>query len=116
MRLALWTVTFVTALAAGSASAAIIPASAARSHVGQHVTVQGVVSDAFHQGGSGATIIKVGGDAVFEAVFYTDSDGLPYPDPVSLPGRTVSVTGTLIMDGDTPEILVTTPSQIKVGH
>ncbi|HTQ13612.1 MAG TPA: hypothetical protein VMH86_07030 [Rhizomicrobium sp.] len=115
-RLAGPAVSIVACLMAGQALAAqTIPPAAARGHVGQRVTVQGRVQEAYHQGGSGATVMKMDGENGFVAIFYTDSDGL-YPDPDDLEGHTVSVTGEIQIDRGQPEMILTSPGQIKIDR
>ena len=114
-RAAVFSVLVLAALTARAlaATVAISPAGA-RAHVGDRVTVTGVVSDAYHEGGSGETVIEMGPS--FSAVYYADSNGLPFPDPVGLEGHTISVTGTVQMDEGKPEIVANAPSQVQVGR
>lgn len=114
-RAAILSVLVLAALAAPAFAATVtIRPAGARAHVGDRVTVTGVVSDAYHEGGSGETVIEMGPS--FSAIYYADSNGLPFPDPVGLAGHTISVTGTVQMDEDKPEIVANAPSQIQVSR
>ncbi len=105
---------FALALLATPALAATIPPSAAKAHVGQTVTVEGAVSDV-HTAASGTTFLDMGGrypDNVFAAVIFADDAG-KFPDPDSLQGKTVDITGRVRLYRGRAEIILKSAEQMK---
>jgi DNA/RNA endonuclease YhcR with UshA esterase domain len=99
---------------AGSARAQTVQPADAKAHVGQTVTVEGVVSNV-HKISSGVTFIDMGGrfpDNVFTAVILS-ADAKKFPDVSSLNGKTVDITGAVQLYKGKAEILLTEAAQIK---
>jgi DNA/RNA endonuclease YhcR with UshA esterase domain len=93
-----------------------VPPQEARNHVGEYVTVTGVVSGVGHSSRSNTTFINFGGrfpNHQFTAVIFR-SAAASFEDVDGLDGKTVSVTGKVKMYRGKPEIVLNNPSQIKV--
>jgi DNA/RNA endonuclease YhcR with UshA esterase domain len=102
-------------LAAAPAVAQTIKPADARAHVGQTVTVEGVVSEVHVASGSGMTFIDMGGHYpanVFTAVIFRDDAG-KFPNVAALNGKTVDVTGMIRLYKGKAEIILKTADQLK---
>jgi DNA/RNA endonuclease YhcR with UshA esterase domain len=96
------------------ALAATIAPDEAHAHVGQTVTVEGVVSDV-HTARSGVTFLDMGGrypHNSFTAVIFKSAAG-KFSHVASLDGKTVDVTGRVRLYHGNPEIILNDPSQLK---
>jgi hypothetical protein len=101
-------------LVATPAFAAIVYAADAGKYVGQTVTVEGVAN--VHITASGMTFFNIGGsypNNPFSAVILAGDAG-KFGNVSSDSGRTVDVTGTIILYQGKPEIVLTAPSQLRV--
>lgn len=101
-------------LAVPAAAQTIRPADA-RAHIGQTVTVEGVVSEVYFAARSHTTFIGMGGaypNNVFTAVIFRQ-DASTFPDVEALNGRTVDVTGTVRLYKGIPEIILKSADQLK---
>jgi DNA/RNA endonuclease YhcR with UshA esterase domain len=88
----------------------------AQAHVGQNVTVEGVVSEVHHAASGRATFIDMGGrypNNTFAGVIFS-SDALKFPDVDSLQGKTIDITGTIKLYNKRLEIILNDPEQIKI--
>ncbi len=113
-------VTVGGALAAGIALTAL-PAQAqtiapdeAKAHVGQTVTVHAAISDV-HTGRGGTTFLDIGGqfpDNEFAAVIFV-SDLAKFPAVKTLKGKTVAISGPVVLYQDRPEIILKAAEQLK---
>ena len=113
-------VTVGCGLAAGFAFAAV-PAQAqtiapadAKAHVGQTVTVHAAISDV-HTGRGGTIFLDVGGlfpDNEFSAVIFV-SDLAKFPTVKTLKGKTVAISGPVVLYQDRPEIILKAAEQLK---
>ena len=103
-------------LAAAPALAETISVTDVGSHVGQTMTVEGVVSGV-HSARSGAvTFVDMGGsypNNLFAGVIFA-SDMAHVGDVTGLTGKKVDITGTIQMYKGKPEIIVKSADQIKV--
>ncbi len=98
------------------AQAETVTAADAGSHVGQSVTVEGIVSGVHTARSSGVTFIDMGGsypNNLFSGVIFS-SDAAKVGDVSALTGKTVDLTGTIQMYRGKPEIIVKSADQIKV--
>jgi DNA/RNA endonuclease YhcR with UshA esterase domain len=103
------------ALTASPALAETVAPNEAQQHVGQTVTVEGVVSAVHHAASGRAIFIDMGGrypDNSFAAIIFKD-DARKFPDIDSLDGKTVDVTGPIRLHNGKPEIILNDPGQIK---
>jgi DNA/RNA endonuclease YhcR with UshA esterase domain len=85
-------------------------------HVGQSVTVEGVVSEVNSTDRAGVTFVDMGGhypDNAFTAVIFK-ADASKFPDISALAGKTIDVTGTIKLYKGKTEIFVTDAAQIKL--
>ncbi len=85
-------------------------------HVGQSVTVEGVVSEVNSTDRAGVTFVDMGGhypDNAFTAVILK-ADASKFPDISALAGKTIDVTGTIKLYKGKTEIFVTDAAQIKL--
>lgn len=99
-------------LAAGATAGAISPPEAAH-HVGQTITVEGVVAQV-SKSRKGTTFINFGGrfpNQLFQVVIF-NSDSHRFSNIAALEGRAVAITGEIKMYNGTPEIILRYPSQI----
>jgi DNA/RNA endonuclease YhcR with UshA esterase domain len=88
----------------------------ARNHVGEYVTVTGVVSGVGHSSRSNTTFINFGGrfpNHQFTAVIFRNA-AESFDNVDGLDGKTVSVTGKVKMYRGKPEIVLNSPSQLRV--
>jgi DNA/RNA endonuclease YhcR with UshA esterase domain len=102
-------------LAATPAVAETIKPADARTHVGQTVTVEGVVSEVHVVSGSGMTFIDMGGrypNNTFAGVIFRD-DASKFPNVAALNGKTVDVTGPVSLYKGKAEIVLKTAAQLK---
>lgn len=100
-------------LAAPALAYVITPADAGK-HVGQMVTVEGIVSNV-HTAPSGITFIDMGGrypHNAFTAVIFSDY-ARKFPDVGDLGGRTVDITGAIALHNGKPEIILKSADQLK---
>ncbi|HUZ30718.1 MAG TPA: hypothetical protein VMV19_01205 [Xanthobacteraceae bacterium] len=105
----------VLMLMAAPAIAEIIAPNETPRHVGQNVTVEGVVSDVHHAASGKAIFIDIGGhypNNAFAAVIF-EGDFDKFPEVDSLEGKTVDVTGAIKLFRGRPEIILNDPAQIK---
>ncbi len=108
-------VLFVTAAAPALAQTPTIAPPAAKDHVGETMTVEGVVSAVHHAASGRATFIDIGGrypDNPFAAVIF-ESDAGKFPTVDALDGKTIDVTGRIRLYRGAAEIIVSDPGQIK---
>jgi DNA/RNA endonuclease YhcR with UshA esterase domain len=106
---------FGLALTAIPAAAETIAPAEAKAHVGQSVTVEGVVSEVHHAASGKVTFIDMGGhypNNTFAGIIFSD-DANKFPDVDSLGGKTVDITGTIKLYQGRPEIILNDPAQIK---
>jgi DNA/RNA endonuclease YhcR with UshA esterase domain len=107
---------FVALLVAASpALAETIRPSEAPQHVGQSVTVEGVVSEVHHAASGKVTFIDMGGlypDNPFAGVIFSDDAG-KFPNIDSLEDKTIDVTGMIKLYRGRPEIILNDAGQIK---
>jgi DNA/RNA endonuclease YhcR with UshA esterase domain len=84
-------------------------------HVGQNLTVEGVVSEVHHAASGKAIFIDIGGrypNNPFAAVIFAD-DASKFPNVDSLEGKTVDISGSVRLYKGKPEIILNDPAQIK---
>jgi DNA/RNA endonuclease YhcR with UshA esterase domain len=87
----------------------------AREHVGQNVTVEGMVNEIHHAASGSATFIDMGGrypNNPFTAVIFKD-DAAKFPDVDALDGKMIDVTGSIRLYHGKPEIILNDAAQIK---
>ena len=104
------------ALLITQALAETIMPSDAPSHIGEHVTVEGIVMEVHHAASGRATFLNMGGrypNNVFTAVIFVD-DALKFPGIDLLQGKTVDITGTITPYKKRPEIILNDAEQIKI--
>jgi DNA/RNA endonuclease YhcR with UshA esterase domain len=107
---------FGLAVTAIPAVAETITPPEAKAHVGQIVTVEGVVSEVHHAAPGKVIFIDMGGrypNNAFAAVIFAE-DANKFPNVDSLEGKTVDVTGAIKLYRGRPEIILNDPAQIKV--
>ena len=98
-----------------SAVAQTIQPKDALAHVGQTVTVEGVVSEVHTAVRSNTTFIDMGGrypNNAFTAVIFSE-DASKFPDVAALNDRIVDVTGTIRLYRGNPEIILNSADQLK---
>jgi len=85
----------------------------ARDRVGQHVTVEGVVSEVYFA--ARATFIDLDGRYPNERLtgVIARGDGFAFPDLGALRGRRVAMTGTVQLYRGRPEIVLTSANQVR---
>jgi DNA/RNA endonuclease YhcR with UshA esterase domain len=113
LALALW---FAATAAPALAQTPTIAPATAKDHVGEQVTVEGVVSEVHHAASGRATFIDIGGrypNNSFTAVIF-QSDAGKFPSVDALNGKTIDVTGRIRLYRGAPEIILSDPGQIKV--
>ena len=99
-----------------SQAGALIPDSEAANHVGQEVTIEGLVTKVF-KSKNGNTFLDFGGsypDVTFVVWIPEDAPEAADPGLANLQGKTVKVTGTIQLYRGKPEIKVSTQQQIVV--
>lgn len=115
MRAVVFAVVALAATATPSLADAIAPAQA-RDHVGQSVTVEGLVSEVHHAASGNVTFIDLGGrypNNRLAGVIFSD-DAAKFPDVDSLQDKTIDISGTIKLYQGRPEIVLSDPAQIKV--
>jgi DNA/RNA endonuclease YhcR with UshA esterase domain len=108
--------TLCLALVPLSALAQTITPAESRSHVDEHITVEGVVTEVHHAASGRATFINMGGrypNHLFNAVIFADA-APKFPNVDTLQGKTIDITGTIKLYNKTPEIILNDAEQIKV--
>jgi DNA/RNA endonuclease YhcR with UshA esterase domain len=103
-------------VAALPARAQTIAPAEVKAHVGQTVTVQAAVSDV-HIGRAGVTFIDIGGtypNNDFAAVIFA-SDRTKFPNASDLKGKTVAISGPVVLYQNRPEIILKTADQLKAN-
>jgi DNA/RNA endonuclease YhcR with UshA esterase domain len=106
---------FGFALTAIPAVAATITPPEAKAHVGEIVTVEGIVSEVHHAASGKVTFIDMGGrypNNAFAAVIFAD-DASKFPIVDSLEGKTVDISGSIRLYKGKPEIILNDPTQLK---
>jgi DNA/RNA endonuclease YhcR with UshA esterase domain len=94
----------------------VVPDSEAAQHVGQAVSVEGVITKVF-KSKNGNTFLNFGGnypDVTFVVWIPEDAPEAADPGLVSLQGKKVKVSGTIQLYRGKPEIKVNTKEQIVV--
>jgi len=93
-----------------------IPPTEARTHVGQNVTVEGVVSGVHHVAPSKVTFIDLGGRYPNNALtcVILKTNAAKFPDVDTLDGKTIEVSGTVTLYKKEPQIILNDAAQIKV--
>lgn len=102
--------------AADQSALVAIPISGVAAHVGETVTVEGRVADVFTSK-KGNTFLNFGApypNQTFSAVIFVSEASL-FPGVHSLEGRTVRVTGRVILYEGKPEIILKNPKQLKAA-
>jgi DNA/RNA endonuclease YhcR with UshA esterase domain len=98
------------------ALADIVAATEARWHVGQTVTVEGVVTDVYTSRNSRTTFICMGdassSDAFTAVIFAHRTNAVG--DLSALTGKTVDIVGTIQNYEGAPEIIISARDQIRV--
>ncbi len=93
----------------------MIAAADAKTHIGQTVTVEGVVGEVHTAASGRATFIDTGGrypNNTFTAVIFS-RDVTKFSNVDALNGKTVDVTGPVRLHNGKPEIILNDPGQIK---
>jgi len=93
-----------------------ISPSDAPAHVGEHVTVEGVVTEVYHARSERVTFIDIGGrfpNQVFTAVIFA-GDAAKFANIDSLQGKTIDISGTIILYKQILEIILNDAEQVKV--
>lgn len=91
-----------------------VTAANASAHIGETITVEGFVSEVHIS--ERATFIDLGGrypNEEFTGVIFTDDAGA-FSDVSAYEGKTVDITGTVQMYHGRPEIILRSPSQIRI--
>ena len=105
----------ILSLVALPALAETIAPNEAKNHIGQSLTVEGVVSEVHHAASGKAIFLDIGGhypDQQFTAIIFAgDFDKFPKMD--SLEGKTVDITGTVKRHQGQAEIVLTDPTQVR---
>jgi len=115
MRLVALVVLFAATAAPALAQTPTIAPAAAKDHVGEAVTVEGVVAEVHHAASGRATFIDIGGrypSNPFAAVIF-EGDAGKFPNVDALSGKTVDITGRIRLYRGAPEIILNDPAQIK---
>ena len=115
MRPLAFAILFVAAAAPSLAQTPAIAPAAAKDHVGEQVTVEGVVAEVHHAASGRATYIDIGGrypNNPFVAVIF-ESDAGKFPNVDVLNGKTIDVTGRIRLYRGMAEIILSDPGQIK---
>lgn len=91
-----------------------VAAADAAAHVGETATVEGMVNEVHVS--PRATFLNLGGrypSEVFAGVIFSD-DTEAFPNVQAYAGKTVDITGTVQMYDGRPEIILRSPSQIRM--
>lgn len=102
-------------LLSATASAVTIDPRDAAAHVGETVTVEGMVAAVVTDPGSRVTFLDFGGsypNMVFTAVIFGDH-AAKFPGVASLSGRVVDVTGVIRLHHNNPEIILNSADQLQ---
>jgi hypothetical protein len=97
-------------------AAEMIKPEEAPAHVGQKVTVEGIISDVHHAKSGRATFLNMGGrypNNVFTGVIFAD-DASKFPNVDLLIGKTVGISGSIQDYHGRPEIILNDAGQIKI--
>jgi len=100
--------------AALPARAETIAPADAKAHVGKTVTIEAAVSEV-KTGRGGVTFLDMGGsfpDNQFAAVIFA-ADLAKFPGAKALKGKTVAISGEVVLYQDRPEIILKTANQLK---
>jgi DNA/RNA endonuclease YhcR with UshA esterase domain len=95
---------------------ATIAPAAAKDHIGEQVTVEGVVGEVHHAASGRTTFIDIGGrypNNPFAAVIF-ESDAGKFANVDAFNGKTVDITGRIRLDRGAPEIILSDPGQVKI--
>lgn len=115
MRALIFAPTLAFLLMVSPAWAVTITPVEAKNHVGENLTVEGLVNEVHHAASGKAIFLDFGGhypNEQFTAVIFVgDFDKFPKVDSVE--GKTVDVTGTITLYKGRPEIILNDPAQIK---
>jgi DNA/RNA endonuclease YhcR with UshA esterase domain len=106
---------FAATAAPALAQTPTIAPAAAKDHVGEQVTIEGVVADVHHAASGRTTFIDIGGrypNNPFAAVIF-ESDAGKFPNVDALDGKTIDITGRIRLYRGAPEIILSDPGQIK---
>ena len=115
MRTLIAVITFVTVGTFAAAQPATeYSASEAAKHVGESAIVTDKVSNV-HQSGKGNIFVNMGGSYPNQAFtgFIPASAGSAFSDVKQYDGQTLSISGKITLYKGKPEIVVTSPSQIR---
>jgi DNA/RNA endonuclease YhcR with UshA esterase domain len=96
------------------ARAETIAPTDAKAHAGQTVTIQAAVEEV-KTGRGGVTFLDMGGtfpDNAFAAVIFA-SDRAKFPNLGTLKGKTVAISGPVVLYQGKPEIILKTADQLK---
>lgn len=111
--LALWVTVMAAANPAGAMAAPVVSPTDAKAHIGETVTVEGIVSNVLTSR-SQTTFIDMGGrfpNNSFAGVIF--SDAAPrFPTVHGLTGHLVDITGRIRLYRGRPEIILEDPSQL----
>ncbi len=117
----LYLLAFVVLASAASSSVAqaqkTVSAQEASRHVGETVTVTGIVADVGHSQRSNTTFVNFGApfpNHSFTAVIFASAASL-FPDVDSWKGKTLSVTGVVKIYRGKPEIILNSPTQVTAA-
>jgi DNA/RNA endonuclease YhcR with UshA esterase domain len=111
-----FTLLFGIFLTVATAKAETITACDANKHVGELVTVEGVVSDVHHAKSGKATFINICGafpNNGFSGVVFSD-DAAKFPEIDLLKGKTVDITGRIKSYQGSTETILNDPAQLKI--
>jgi DNA/RNA endonuclease YhcR with UshA esterase domain len=106
----------LTLIAAPALAEAVISPKEVPQHIGQVVTVEGVVGEVHHAQSGKVTFIDIGGrypNNAFAGVIFK-SDFNKFPNVESLTGKTVEITGRIKEYQGKAEIILDDPAQLKV--
>jgi DNA/RNA endonuclease YhcR with UshA esterase domain len=98
------------------AKADTISACDASKHIGELVTVEGVVGDIHHAASGKAIFINMCGtypNNGFSVVIFS-GDATKFPEIDSLKGKNIDVTGRTKSYQGSPEIILNDPTQLKI--
>jgi hypothetical protein len=89
-------------------------AAEAAKHVGETATVKDKV-DGVHQSARGQIFLNMGGKDPNQAftAFIPSASAAQFPNAQQYEGQTVAVSGKIILPKGKPEIIVTSPSQLR---
>jgi DNA/RNA endonuclease YhcR with UshA esterase domain len=93
----------------------VIAPPEAKDHVGETVTVEGIVSEVHHAASGKVTFLDMGGrypNNPFAGVIFSD-DANKFPDIDICDGKTGDVTGRVQRYRGAPEIILNDPGQLK---